>query len=466
MANPTTLNGYNTQLDIKSLVSSMVAAERAPKESQLTRLEKTTTAKISGVGQLKNAIADLQTALKDLNKPELYQSRTAASSDTKLLTATATKSAMAGVYSVEIGKLATASKVATAPVADGADHVFASGGSLTVSLGSNSLREIDVKPNATLKDVRDAINTQLKNDGVSANIITDPKSGESRLVLSSSKTGAGNDLTVSVTGASLQGLAIPPKGTPGGDVSYLSMAEDAEFSIDGLQMTSATNNVENVIDGVTLALTSVTEANKPITLTVEQDKTAVSASVKKFVDAYDKLINVTNSLTSVTSVGEDKAPVTGALVGDATVRSLLTSVRGELGKVSGGGDVRLLADLGISTQKDGTLKIDDKKLDKILTDNFESVSGFFTGDSGLMSRLDERLTPYTQTGGTLQQRTDGLQGTMTSVSKQRVDLNLRMDKLEARLLKQFNAMDSLVGQLNQTSSRLSQTLASLPGVVK
>lgn len=464
--NPTTLNGYNTQLDIQGMVSSMVAAERAPKESQLATLEKTTTSKISAVGQLKSAISDLQATLKDLNKPSLYENRTASSSDSKVLGATATKTAMSGSYSIEISKLATASKVATAAVDGGAEHEFASAGSLAIKIGDEALSTIDVQAGATLKDIRDAINTQLKDDGVSANIVTDPKSGKSRLVLSSSKTGEGNDLTVAVTGGGtdLQGLAVGAQGSGSGDVRYLSTASDAEFSIDGLAMKSATNSVENAIDGVTLDLQKTTEKDKPLTLTVDQDQSGVRDNIKKFVESYNKLIGVTNSLTSVTSVGDDKAPVTGALVGDATVRSLLTSVRGELGKLAPGGDVKLLSDLGITTTSKGTLEIDDKKLDVALDDKFAAVSGFFTGDNGLMSRLNARLEPYTQTGGTLQQRIDGLQGTIKSVDKQREALDLRMEQMQTRLLQQFNAMDSLVGQLNQTSSRMAQALGSLPGL--
>ena len=90
MANSTTINGYNSGLDIKNIVSTLVAAEKAPKEAQLKRLESDTTAKFTGIGQLKSAISDLQTILS-LNKPELFQKRSASTSDEKFATATATR---------------------------------------------------------------------------------------------------------------------------------------------------------------------------------------------------------------------------------------------------------------------------------------------------------------------------------------------------------------------------------------
>ncbi|EOX9903830.1 flagellar cap protein FliD N-terminal domain-containing protein, partial [Pseudomonas aeruginosa] len=119
MANSTTINGYNSGLDIKNIVSTLVAAEKAPKEAQLKRLESDTTAKFTGIGQLKSAISDLQTILKELNKPELFQKRSASTSDEKFATATATKDALPGIYKLEVTQLASVSKVATASFADG-----------------------------------------------------------------------------------------------------------------------------------------------------------------------------------------------------------------------------------------------------------------------------------------------------------------------------------------------------------
>src|SRR5690606_18357265 len=170
----------------------------------------------------------------------------------------------------------------------------------------------------------------------------------------------------------------------------------------------------------------------------------------------------------VTSAGEGKPPVVGGLVGDASVRNLLGGLRTELGNpATGSGDsLRVLADLGITTQKDGTLKIDDTAFDKALKENYDAVGAFFTGDSGLMARLDKRINGFVQTGGILEQRMNSLQATIKDIDKQKESQNLRIAKVQERLLKQFNAMDSLVSQLNSTSDRLTQSLGSLPGFVK
>jgi flagellar hook-associated protein 2 len=476
----TTISGVNTGLNITNIVETMVTAEKAPKADQLSKLQTKTTAQISGLGSLKSGIASLQTVLKDLNSTALFQKRTATSSDSTLVAASASTTAASGTYKISVGQLATASTVATSAVPK--DQTFGTGNSLTLSVGSTALPTVKLPADkaATLSDVRDAINSQLKDSGVSATIVTNPSDGQSRLMLTSTKTGSGNDITLNTGGNSdLEKLAIPAKGSgSASDVKYITMASNAKFSVNGLDLESATNSVENAIDGVTLTLTAPTSVSttangvtssvdKPITLTVDQDKAGVKGTIKKFVDAYNALVDTTTSLTQVTKVGDDKQPIAAALVGDAGVRQILSTMRSELGRAADGdGSVRILADIGITTDKNGKLAIDDTKLTKALDTNYAAVGNLFTGETGLMSRLNNKLDTYTQTGGVLESRLNGLNNTIKSIDKQNENLTLRTDQLRTRLLAQFNAMDSLVGQLNSTASSLASSLANLPGVVK
>ncbi|AYC32518.1 A-type flagellar hook-associated protein 2 [Pseudomonas cavernae] len=467
------ISGLGSGIDINSIVSALVNADRAPKDAQLARLEKATTTKFSALGQLKGSLSDFQTALKDLNKTSLFENRSATSSDTSLLTATASTAALAGSYSLKVSQLAGGSKVASAALASDftvppnadADGIA---GTLTVKVGAaDPGTQVEIAEGATLAQVRDALNTKLKDQGVTANLVTNPSDGKTRLVLSSSKSGAGNDVQLTSADPDLAALTIGSGTLDSANAAssgVIEAARNAKFSIDGLALESASNSVTGAIPEVTLELKAA-NADKALTLTVDQDKSGVKANIKKFVDAYNKLVSTTNQLTTVVAVGDGKAPVVGGLVGDATVRTLLGGIRNELVAPADQAGVRVLADLGISTQKDGTLKIDDTKLDKALKENFDAVAGFFTGDQGLMNRLNNRVDGYIQTGGILQQRMDGLQSTLKSVDKQKEALELRVAQVQQRLFKQFNAMDSLVGSLNQTADRLTQALSSLPGVV-
>ncbi|MTZ14706.1 flagellar filament capping protein FliD [Pseudomonas sp. JL972] len=471
------VTGIGSGLDIDSIVAGMVAAERAPKETQLANLEKKTTTQITAVGALKGAISDFQTALAALNKPELFQARSATSSKSDLVGVTATTTAGAGSYQLEVKSLASSSKVALAAIPNTAEAParFTSG-TFEVSLGvpgippaPNTTESFSVtvdESNNTLAGVRDAINTAGKDMGVSATIVTDEYG--SRLVLSSSKTGAGRDITVTATGADEPGLiglsALNFTGTSGTgkDARVLTSAQSAELYVDGLKVISETNKVDGAIEGVTLDIKAKTVANELLTIAVAEDKAGVKKQIQSFVDSYNKLIGVINAQTKVTSVGEGKAPVTGALVGDATARTLLNTIRNELVNVQGDGALRALTDIGITTQKDGTLAIDSAKLDKAMASNFSELSGLFTGDKGLASRLDAKLKPYTETGGILEQRNKAMTETISKIDDQKETLTRRLTSLQERLYKQFNAMDLLVGQLSNTSSSLLASLENLP----
>lgn len=461
------ITGIGSGIDINSIVGALVNAEKAPKEAQLARLEKASTTKFSALGTLKGALSEFQTAIKDLNSLALFEKRTATSSNTTAISASAEKTALAGAYQLAVKQLATSSRVATGAIASA--YTASADGQLSVKLGAADTAgvSVDIAAGDTLEQIRDKLNTALKDKGISTNIVNNPADGTSRLVLNAKDTGAGKDIVVTAD-AGLEALAVDGAVQAGANsAGYLGdPAQSAIFSIDGLEQTSATNTLKDVIPGVTFNLLSKTEADKPLTLTVGQDKAGVTASIKKFVDAYNKLIKTSSELTGVTQVGEGKPPVVGGLVGDATVRTLLSGVRNELVNPAGQDGVRVLADLGITTQKDGTLKVDDEKLSTAITDNFDALGSFFTGDSGLMSRVDKRIDGYIQTGGVLEQRMKGIQTTLTDIDKQKETLTRRISQVQARLFAQFNAMDALVSGLNATSDRLTQALGSLPGVVK
>lgn len=468
------VSGIGSGIDIDSIVGAMVNAQKAPKEAQLARIEKTSTTKFSALGQLKGALSELQTALKGLNDSSLFQKRSATSADITRLTATATKDAIAGSYQVQVKSLASSSKVASAAVAGAASTTF-NAGQLTISIGGTSQGVVDIAQGAKLEDVASAINAKLGSTGIGATVVKDPASGSARLVLSSAKTGDGQGVTLQASAPTAAGatelsaLDIPAGvgslSSAGSGAGFITEARNAEVEIDGITLHPTSNTVSDAISGVTLNLLKA-EVGVTTKLTVADDRSAASAGIKKFVETYNKLISTTKDLTVVVAAGDGKAPVTGGLVGDAAVRSVLSGLRGELGEYTGKEAIRGLADLGVTTQKDGTLKIDDAKLNTALSENYESVSNFLTGESGLMARLDGKIDNYVKSGGILQQRMDGLQGTLKAVTEQREALNRRIEQVQSRLYAQFQAMDSLVGQLNATSDRLGQALKNLPGVVQ
>lgn len=469
------IGGLGSGMDVRAMVDALVNAERAPKEAQLSRLESATNTKVSALGQFKSALSSFETALKNLNSASLFQQRSVSSADEGVFTVTAGSKAVTGNYDIQVMQLAQGSKVALAGV-ESADTVIGTG-TLSIQVGNETL-DVDITEGKdSLAAIRDAINAAGKEQGLSATIVTDPSGeGGSRLVLSSTATGAGKDITVTASGGSggLAMLEFPASASaPVGDAAprMITAAADARFSIDGIIMSSATNTIDKAIEGVSLTLHSAQSADdvaagKTVALGVSEDLDAIKASLTEFVDSYNKLTRTIGALTKVTpGTGGDDQPAAGALVGDASVRAFVNSMRSEL-SAPVGGDIRILADLGITTERDGTLKLDESKLDKVLANGTDQLSTFLTGDTGLMTRLEGRVKPYTQTGGLLDNRDAALQTTLLDVRDQREALDRRVASLESRLLAQFNAMDSMVGQLMGTSNYLTSVLDSLPGVVK
>ncbi|MGE8296913.1 MAG: flagellar filament capping protein FliD [Pseudomonas sp.] len=482
------ITGIGSGIKIDEIVTALVNAERAPKTNQLDRLEKQTTTRISAIGTLTGAMNSFKTALDALNKPALFESRTASTSNSSVLKATASSTAPAGSYSVQVQQLAASSKVALQSVSGGTAATFNSG-TLEISVGNTSISVDVTAANNTLAGMRDAINEAGKSSGISATIITDDSG--SRLVLSSTKTGAGNDIKVvasedgETTGSNLltsqafvpvedpdnEGAFLKPNSDSGAG-GVITQAKSAKLTIDGLQLVRDSNKIDDALEGVTLDLVAVQSATdltdgKTINLTVGVDKSSVKTNLQKFVDAYNALVSSAAQLTAVVEV-EGSKPVAGPLVGDSTVRSVLAGLRNEIVKMTGDSDagVRALADLGITTGKDGKLAIDDAKLTKALDENFEQVGAYLTGNDGLMGRLSGFVSDYVASEGVLKQRDSALRGTLKDIDKQRESLDKRITSLQDRLYAQYNAMDSLVGQLSRTSESLGSMLANLPGFVR
>ena len=296
------ITGIGSGVDINKIVSAQVSAERAPKDAQLARLEKASTTKFTALGQLKGAASALQAALKELNKPELFDKRTATSSDSKLATASASTTALSGSYQLEVRSLATSSKVATQSLAS--TFNAASDGTFDVRVGSGPGVEVAVTAGDDLVAIRDKLNAALKDQGVTANVVNDPAAGTSRLVLTGKETGAGKDIVIENASAGLTDLEIDPTvAVSDSSAGYLTQAADAEFAIDGLTLFSGKNSISDAIPDVTLNLLKA-EPGTSLTITVGQDTGGVKSSIKKFIDTYNTLITTSNQLTGVTSAGE------------------------------------------------------------------------------------------------------------------------------------------------------------------
>lgn len=229
--------------------------------------------------------------------------------------------------------------------------------------------------NNSLQGIRDAINKA--NVGVTATIVSDGSATPNHLVLTSTKTGAASSMKISVAGtgggpvdtdiAAL--LGHDPGGTQ--SLTQSTAAQSTLLNVNGIAITSETSTVPDAIEGISLTIGTVGKAN----LVVSQDTSAVKTGVAAFVKAYNDL---NKSIKDVTSYNPESKKA-GALLGDSTVQNLQTQLRKQLTQGITGltGDFKSLSQVGISFQKDGTLSLDNAKLDKAIKTNFKDVAGVF-----------------------------------------------------------------------------------------
>lgn len=450
-----------SQIDVQSLAAQLVAAERKPLDDQITRDTTRVTTQLSAISQLMGSMSSFKSALDSLKSVDVFSVRSALSGDADVFTATADGKSVPGSYDIEVVQLAKAQQIATDAFAGGGGSVVGTG-TLTLGLGDASFSVEITDANSTLEGIRDAINAASDNVGVRATLVQG--SDGARLVLSSAKTGATNTIAVTQAGGD-GGLSQLTYG-PGNTAQYTEIkpAQDALVRIAGAEATSDTNTLSGAIDGVTLTLLKQTQSGETVSLDVGYDKAAVTKKIETFVSAYNALVGQMNKLRTYNA----DTKVAGPLLGD----SLLSGIESELRRglsdvVSGQADgFQTLASIGLTTQRDGTLAIDSSKLQKSLDQNFDAVGKLFGSESGVAANLYSKVDARLQTGGGLDMRSKTLTKQQESIVKRKDDLDARMDAKLQVYIKQFTRLDTLLSQLQVTSSYMSQQIESLQNLNK
>ncbi len=460
-----TLSGAGSGLDIQSLVNQLVAAERAPAETRINKREREINTLLSAFGRLKSALSSFSDTLDGLKNANTFRDRTAASSDEQVATVTASSGASAASYTLDVTRLAQAHKLTA-----GGGSYGGQTGTLTLEIGqydagSNSFTAsqsvtltID-SSNNTVQGIRDAINDA--NIGISATVINDGTNDI--LSITADDTGTANTIRISasgdsdgsdVDGAGLSAFAFDPTGAGASNATEVSQALDAEFTIDGIAITSSSNTLTSTISGLSVELKSAGSS----TLTVEEDIDAAKEKIQSFVDAYNELSSTIRELTKYEGEGGNN----GVLLSDSAVFGMDMRIRSIIGSAStSGGDFSSLMEIGFASDPEtGQLKLDTTKLENALKSNFDGVGGLI---AEYTTQISDYVDTQLGTDGVLTTRTEGLDATLKDLSEQRDALELRIESVRARYTAQFSRLDSLIASLNSTGAFLTKQLAGLPG---
>ena len=445
--------GLGSGLDIGAIVDSLVGVEAIPL-NRLKADEFNLQADLSAYGKLKSALSSFQSALSDLSSLDKFKVFTSTSSNESSFTGTADSDAAGGSYSINVTAVAAVNKLQSGAFTASTDVLDT--GTLTIASGSDSFDVVIDGTNNTLAGIRSAINEASDNTGVTATIIT--ADAGSYLVLTSDESGTANAISVTVAGdgdgndgdnAGLSQLVYVSGGTE--NLTELQAAADSVVAIDGFTITSSSNTVTSAVEGLSLKIEAIGSG----TLNLSRDDTAIEASVQEFVDAYNELNN------TIDAQRDGQLEAEGTLL---TIENLIQNTFNTAANISGGA-FSYLSEIGIRTNEEGDLTLDTSDLQTALNADFNGVAQVFGNSTeGYVARLDSLVTSILQTDGVLDAREDGINTELETLADQKLVLERRLESIEARLLAQFTALDTLLSSLNNTSAFLSTQLANLPTI--
>lgn len=442
--------GLASGVDIKGIVSQLVALERAPLQP-LQRQATTIQSKISILSTIKSSVDNLGAMAAKLGNPVSWTGYTSTSSNSAAVSVTVGDKATAGRFSLSVTSLATSQSAASGVLSTTGLGV----GTLKFAVGGGGVKEVQILAG---EDTPTAVAAKINSSdvGLTATVLKDAQ-GE-RIVMRAKDTGASNTFKVEVVGGSADGLqrlnfGLSPAAP--GSMTQAQAATNAKFSIDGVNLESATNTLPDTVSGVSLTLKQATTA--PVDIDVSVDTEGMKKNIQAFVDAYN---TISTLLTTATAYNET-TKVAGSLQGDSTAVGLQNAMRGMMRSVTGNGAFTRLADIGIVAAQNGTLEVKADKLNAAMN-NLPAVRELFISNDGNPATVGFGLKVKTFAdgiagiSGTLTTRTDSLKQAVTRNEKEQDRVIDRASRAEKRYLAQYNAMDAAVGRLSSLGAFVDQ----------
>jgi flagellar hook-associated protein 2 len=478
--------GIGSGLDVNSIITSLMNVEKLPL-GKLTSAASVLQTKLSAFGQMQSLVSSFRDSLAPLLSANSYSVTSASSSDSTAVSASSTSTAIPGSYAVSVTNLSSTQSVVSASgigqFTAATDTVGT--GTITISLGSWNTNANGTLPASpvftpkvgatdivipvgasanTLQKVADAINNA--KGGVSATVVTDGTGA--RLALQSSSTGASNGFRVTVvddvpTNTETQGLsrlAFDPQNGANA-MSLTQAASDTHASINGISVTSQGNTLTDVVGGMTFNLSKITTS--PVAVNVSRNTGSVKTLLTNFVAAYNALNSFIATATSF-----DPDTKKGALLqGDSAATTLQNQLRAVVGQPgTASTTLTTLSAIGVEFQKDGTVKLNDTKVNAALQNLPElakAMSNVNTGDpkqNGFAKKMADWADTLLATNGTLPGKTASIKSQISANQKSQETFNIRLAAIEARIRAQYNALDTTMSKANALSQYVNQQITT------
>lgn len=455
--------GAGSGLDLESVIAASVDAKKAQLMQPITTKKTNTQITLSGVGQLKSAIASFVTTLKAMAKDDAFNKRSINITQDKekpVLKVESKAGASNGQYDISVEQLAKTSKF-DGTFDSSTTPLITQDGKLTFKAGDKTF-DVDVKAGDSLQSIRKRINNDADNFGLSVNIMN-TSDGKSKLMIDSGVSGDGKDLQITGSTTELTDNLVSK-------LTKSQSAQNAKITVDGSTLTSATNTFDGTIVGLKLTVlresdsTTTTDTNgNPVKtyssnkVDVTTDKAGIKDMVKSFVDGYNALVKKSNDLGKRNSIVAGKSQNDGgALAGDATTRAVVNMMNGLITEPSQKSSTySTIFQMGIKMDNKGVLSIDDTKFSEAIDKNFDQVVAVFGGKDGVAGKLASQLETYSKTGGLLAKREDSLNSDLREVSRKESDVTAQLTKYQETLRARYGSLDSMLAKMNKSASYLN-----------
>jgi len=457
------LDGLVSGIPTRDIIDQLMEIERQP----LLRLEEdraNLNTEKDVWRDVNTRIANLESKLTTLKLSATYNSNQASSSDENAVTVTATSEAHEGTYEISITRMARAHRVASAQQESSIEPLGyagegdTSGFEITVN---DKTWTFSVSGDYSLDDVRDAINN-TEEVGVTASIINNT------LVLESADTGEANEMVLADTaGTLLQDLGVIDQS---GVIQHeLETGTDAELTINGIQVTSASNTVDDAVHGLTFTIHDEPDSGTlNVVVTVSRDIDKAASAIQEFVDQYNSTMDFIDSKLDYDSDTGNA----GALQGDGTLMRIQMNIRHYItDRVDTTSDYDQLAMIGITIDRDGVMSFDRSTFEEAMTAAPDEVMQLFKaeksedGFNGVAVELDSYLDMLLRSNtGVIPKKVDMYDTMIDQIDDRVTDMERRLEMVQEKYLRQFSAMETALSEMQQQSNWLMAQIMSIGGV--
>ena len=456
--------GAGSDIDSKSLVQSLVDAERAPREASLNSRIAKSESHISAYGQVLSSLGSLSAAFSALNDVSDFADYTVnvngalALDGSPAYSVTATTDVEPGINEVIVSSVATKDRWVSASGYAATTTAINGGNGFTIDVTIGGTTTTVSVADPSPQGVVDAINDA--DLGIEASIVNTGAASDPYKILFSGALGEDNAFTTTNTSSI---------GTTLEMTSQVSVASNSELVVNGVAIERTTNTISDAIDGVNLTLSAATAGTS--TIAVEQDKSGVETKLRALVDTYNEVKATFRDLSNPDSTEE----FGGTFSGDGSFRLLTQTVARLVSDPSSTSTDNLtyFSDIGISFDRYGDLEINEDMLSAALSDNFSDIVSMLSADTenqsiygeadrGIAGDAIQTLTSLMASDGTIMTQSKSLSEKIDQYKEDLDDLDRRMSQIYDRYLAQFTAMETAIDQLNSTKEYLKTALEGLP----